>query len=129
MSFIQRPAIECNGTLSGEQSFLSTDVGSDTMQRSRRTAEEQLGLSSFKLCIFMTGILEESGHFWMFTLNKTDAMSHVLYNPQTRGCTSVVSASCSKKKRKKEKLFCFGSGGEKRETVKRKMMFHEHENK
>lgn len=60
MSFIQRLAIECNGTLSGEQSFLFTDVRSDTMQRSSRTAQEQLGLSSFKLCIFMTGISEES---------------------------------------------------------------------
>lgn len=114
MSFIQRPAIECNGTLSGEQSFLSTDVGSDTMQRSRRTAEEQLGLGSFKLCIFMTGILEESGHFWMFTLNKTDAMSHVLYNPQTRGCTGVVSASCSKKKKKEKGCFALVQEGEKK---------------
>lgn len=60
MSFIQRLAIECNGTLSGEQSFLFTDVRSDTMQRSSRAAQEQLGLSSFKLCIFMTGISEES---------------------------------------------------------------------
>lgn len=60
MSFIQRLAIECNGTLSGEQSFPSTDVRTDTMQRSLDAAEEQLGLSSFKLCIFMTRILEES---------------------------------------------------------------------
>lgn len=60
MSFIQRLTIECNGTLSGEHSFLSTDVHTDTMQRSLCAAEEQLGLSSFKLCIFMTGIWEES---------------------------------------------------------------------
>lgn len=60
MSFIQRLTIECNGTLSREQSFLSTDVRIDTMQRSLCTAEEQLGLSSFKLCIFMTRIWEES---------------------------------------------------------------------
>lgn len=60
MSFIQQLTIECNGTLSGEQSFLSTDVHADTMQRSLSTAEEQLGLSSFKLCIFMARIWEES---------------------------------------------------------------------
>lgn len=60
MSFIQRLTIECNGTLSGEQSFLSNDVRTDTMQLSLCTTEEQLGLSSFKLCIFMTRIWEES---------------------------------------------------------------------
>lgn len=34
-SFIQRLTIECNGSLSGEQSFLPTDDGGDTMQRLR----------------------------------------------------------------------------------------------
>lgn len=60
MSFIQRLTIECNGALSGEHGFPSIDVHTDTRRRSLRTAEEQLGLGSFKLCIFTTGIRGES---------------------------------------------------------------------
>lgn len=56
MSFIQRLTIECNGALSGERSFPSTDLHTDT----RGAAEEQLDLGSFKLCIFMTRISEEN---------------------------------------------------------------------
>lgn len=31
-------------------------------------------------------------HFWTFTLNKTDAMSHMLHNPWAYGCISVVAS-------------------------------------
>lgn len=59
-------------------------------------------------------------HFWMFTLNKTDAMSHVLHNPQPHGCISVASTFCIKKY---QVVLLRWGGGVK---IKREMMLHEH---
>lgn len=120
MSFIQRSTIECNGTLSGERSFPSTDVRADTMRRSLAPLRNSSASALLNYAFSWLEYGKRACHFWMFTLNKTDAMSHMLQNPRTADALASSVASFSESTSMKVALLW-----RIKEDINRKMMLHE----